>query len=158
MIAFAFKIAAATGSQWSEMISRVTGSPYSHVELWLDGPINNARCFSSREPHGAGFEQIDLSDARLWNVITLNCTPIQETSANGFCLRTDGKIYDGLGLVPFVFKKGPELHDYHAVFCSEVCAAVASKCANKDLGGLFPWQVSPGMLYDMAVRDFMLST
>jgi hypothetical protein len=153
VISLAFKVAAATGSDWSMLISKLSGSPYSHVELWLDGPISNARCFSSREPHGAGFQQIDLSDGKLWVIVPVASALEQEASVNGYCFGCDGKIYDGVGLLGFELKNAA-IHDYHAVFCSEVCADALHKCAGKNILPLEPWQISPGMLYEMAVKDF----
>lgn len=149
MIQLAFKIAAATGDPWSIAIAKASGSPYSHVEGWLDGPITRARCFSSREPHGAGFEVIDLSNAALWAIVPFACTPAEEAAANGFCLGADGKLYDGLGLIGFKLAN-PKIHDYHALFCSETWAAIAQKCCGRDMGGVVPWLVSPGMLFAAA--------
>lgn len=151
MIQLAFKIAAKTGSAWSELIARESGSIYSHVEMWIGGPQSNATCFSSREPHGAGFEQIDLT-TDLWHLVPVVCTPDQELKIEGFCLGTDGKIYDGVGLLGYQFKQ-PALHDYHAVFCSEVCAAALQKCAAKTLPGV-PWLISPGELCKLAEAGF----
>lgn len=78
MIRFAFKIAAEAarrenglGKIFSEGIAEVTGGKFSHVEIWYDGPQNNAWCFTAREPDGTGFRQIDLSDATLWEIVDI---------------------------------------------------------------------------------------
>jgi hypothetical protein len=148
VITLAFKIAAASDSQWSKLVAHASGSIYSHVEGWLDGPKTNARCFSSREPHGAGFEQIDLTTPGLWDFLPFPCTPDQEMSANGFCLGADGKLYDGVGLLGFKLAD-PAIHDYHALFCSETWAAIAQKCCGRPLPKV-PWLISPGELYTLA--------
>ncbi len=152
MIQLAFKIAAKTGSAWSQLIARESGSIYSHVEGWLDGPQNNARCFSSREPHGAGFEQIDLTVPGLWDTIPFVCTPEQEALANGFCLGADGKMYDGVGLLGYGLANA-SIHDYHSLFCSETWAAIAQKCCRKTLPRA-AWLISPGELFDLVKVDF----
>ena len=150
MIKYAFKIASKSGSAWSALIARESGSIYSHVEIWLDGPIKNARCFSSREPHGAGFQNIDLTDP-MWDIFDVFFTPEQEQCANGYCLGCDGKMYDGLGLIGYEFKN-PALHDYHAIFCSEVGAAILQKCGGRSMKTV-PWQTDPGTLAKFIIAD-----
>jgi hypothetical protein len=150
MIYFAFKIAARAGSAWSLLIAKESGSMYSHVEVWLDGPRENARCFSSREPHGAGFQQINLTDA-MWDIFPVFFTPEQESMVNGYCLGCDGKIYDGLGLIGYQFKNA-SIHDFHAVFCSEVGAAILQKCGGRSMKTV-PWQTSPGDLANFVKSD-----
>ncbi len=148
MISLAFKVAAKTGSAWSELIAKETGSPYSHVEGWLSGAPNNAHCFSSREPHGAGFAQIDLTVSGLWDIVPVILTAEEEALANGFCLGCDGKNYDAIGLIGYALSN-PDIHDYSAIFCSETWAAIAAKCWGKTLPKQ-PWQISPGQLYALA--------
>lgn len=149
MIRLAFKVAAASGSTWSALIAAASGSPYSHIEGWLSGPLSNAKCFSSREPHGAGFQQLDLGQPGLW-VITapLKLTADEETLALGFCLGCDGKNYNGIGLLGYALHN-PAIHDYSQVFCSETWAAIAQHCWSKTLPKQ-PWQISPGDLYALA--------
>lgn len=149
MIRLAFKVAAAAGSPWSQLIAQVSKSPFSHVEGWLSGPANAARCFSSREPHGAGFDTIDLSQPGLWDITPpLKLTPEQETLACGYCLGCDGKNYDGVGLIGFALQDA-RIHDYASVFCSETWAAIAQHCWSKTLPKQ-PWQISPGDLCTLA--------
>jgi hypothetical protein len=149
MIRLAFKIAAADHNPWSELVAKVSGSPYCHVEGWLSGPATNARCFSSREPHGAGFEQLDLTAPGRWVILpALDLTPEQESLAWGYCLGCDGKNYDGVGLIGFALHD-QKIHDYSSIFCSETWAAIAQHCWSKTLP-VQPWQISPGMLCDLA--------
>jgi hypothetical protein len=149
MIRLAFRLAASTGNPFSELISKVTGSPYSHVEGWLSGPQNNAKCFSSREPHGAGFQQIDLTVPGRWEITEpMALTGDQEALACGYCLGCDGKNYDGVGLVGFAVHN-PAIHDYSSIFCSETWAAIAQHCWSKTLP-VQPWQISPGLLFELA--------
>lgn len=148
MIYLAFKIAAATHDTWSEIVARETGSIYCHVEGWLSGPKTAALCFSSREPHGAGFETIDLTTPGLWDLLPFPCTGEQEAAANGFCLGADGKMYDGVGILGYKLRD-PSVHDFHALFCSETWAAIAQKCAGRVLPKQ-PWQIVPGELFALA--------
>lgn len=152
MIRLAFKIAAATGDRWSMLIAKESGSPYSHVEVWLDGPSDKAHCFSSREPAGASYTVLDLTNPQLWNVIDVDLSPEQEAAARGYCAGADGKLYDGVGLLGYRFAN-PRIHDPHAVFCSEAGAAMC-QVAGKDLGGKQPWQFSPGDLCALAKSGF----
>ena len=143
----AFKIAAKSGSAWSEMIARESNSPYSHVEGWLSGPQNAAQCFSSREPKGAGYATIDLTQP-MWEIVPITLTHDQEQLTNGFCLGCNGKMYNGLGLVGFKADI-PQMTDPHAIFCSQVWATVARSCWGKQLP-VQPWMISPGQLYTLA--------
>jgi hypothetical protein len=72
----------------------------------------------------------------------------QEALACGYCLGADGKNYDGLGLVGFAVHN-PAIHDYSMIFCSETIAAIAQHCWSKILPAQ-PWQISPGMLVELA--------
>lgn len=166
MTALAFVIAAKTGSGWSDLIAAASASPYSHVELWLGGPKTAALCFSSREPAGASFEIIDLTQPK-YEIVPLNVTPLEEAKILGFCLGANGKSYDGMGLIGYKFGTG--LHDDHDVFCSEVCASDLQKCAGLFTGpeitldmllkSPYPdafstkraWMISPGDLHALAV-------
>ena len=147
MIQLAFKIAAATGELWSELIAKQSNSIYSHVEIWLSGPQNKALCFSSREPDGACFKTIDLSNSNLWTICSFITTRDQEININGFCLGTNGKWYDGIGLIGYK-TANPTLHDPHAVFCSEVVAEIAKYCVGRILSKE-PWLISPGELFTL---------
>ena len=150
MIQYAFKIASKTGDPWSNLVARASGYIYSHIAVWLNGERNAAYCFSSREPHGAGFQTIDIT-SDMWDVLPLNCTSEQEKIIWGFCLGADGKMYDGIGLLGF--GKEPAIHDYHALHCSETGSAIAQKCCGKTLPK-DPWMISPGELYELLKRDF----
>lgn len=157
MIYFAFKVAASTDSFFSHEIARVTRNPFCHVEIVLDATDpGRARCFSSREGHGAGFALIDIRNQALWEIIQIPCTPEQELLVRGYCMGADGKAYDYAAIPRFVAVAAghdaiPELHDFRALFCSECAADVVAKCLGKSLGGKHPWVISPGMLHDMAV-------
>ncbi len=142
MIKLAFVIAE-KASDWSKMIAKASNSPYSHVELWLDGPQNQARCFSSREPIGASFMIRDLSTAE-WEIVVPNLI-ISSTQAQAFCLGANGKDYDMIGLLGY--RLGTGLHDNHDVFCSEVVGEALM--ASSDFKLLKdPWMTSPGDLYN----------
>jgi len=144
MIHFAFKIASklppGVERNWSMLVATASGSIYSHVEVWLNGDIKTAYCFSSREPHGAGFQVIDLS-APEWEIVPLNTTPDQEKYIWGYCLGADGKGYDGVGLLGF--GKIPAIHDFRCLHCSETAANILAKCLKQKLSKL-AWMLSPG--------------
>jgi hypothetical protein len=133
------------------MIGKASGSPYSHVELWLDGPQNAARCFSSREPSGASFMVRDLTTPE-WEIVPYHSVIGPQDESNlfdcveSFCEGANGKSYDMAGLLGY--KLGTGLHDDHDVFCSEVVSECLQKCAGlvlpKD-----PWMTSPGDLYKL---------
>ena len=148
MIQLAFVIAAKTGSAWSEMIGKASGSPYSHVELWLYGSQSKARCFSSREPAGALFMYRDLTTPE-WEIVGHPGCEIDSEMGEeivAFCNGANGKAYDMAGLLGY--KLGTGLHDDHDVFCSEVVSSCLQQCARlvlpKD-----PWMISPGDLYKL---------
>lgn len=147
MIQLAFVIASKTGSAWSEMIAKASGSPYSHVEICLDGPRNAARCFSSREPDGASFMVRDLTSPEL-EIVSLKpaLTEQQEYMVEAFCWGANGKAYDMAGLLGY--KLGNGLHDDHDVFCSEVVSACLRACAGLVLPAE-PWMISPGDLHKL---------
>lgn len=146
MIQFAFKVAhllpPGIERNWSMLVATASGSIYSHVEIWLNGDRNKAYCFSSREPHGAGFQEIDLTTPE-WEIVPIRATPDQQLYVWGYCLGADGKGYDGVGLLGF--GKIPAIHDYKALHCSETGANIMSKCLNKTLPKL-AWMMAPGDL------------
>ena len=147
MIQLAFVVAAKTGSPWSEMIAKASGSPYSHVELWLSGPQNAARCFSSREPIGASFMTRDLTTPE-WEIVQYppaNSPGVPQT-IEAFCQGSNGKSYDMAGLLGY--KLGTGMHDDHDVFCSEVVSECLADCAGLKLEKE-PWMTSPGDLYKL---------
>lgn len=153
MIQLAFKIAAKTGSKWSEMIAKASNSPYSHVEMWLDGVSSAARCFSSREPVGAAFMVLDLTTPE-WEITPYSVLGRDEV-IQAFCNGANGKSYDMAGLLGY--KLGNGLHDDHDVFCSEVVSECLQECAGLVLPKA-PWMTSPGDLYNLVTAMYNLVT
>jgi hypothetical protein len=151
-VVLAFKIAANSDSEWSKLIARESNSPYSHVEGWLSGAQNKAFCFSSREIYGAGFKFLDLTDSSLWEIVPIDLTFDQISRTQAFCQGSDGKGYDGVGLIGYALKD-PAIHDYSKVFCSEVWAEIAAKCWGKILPR-DPWLISPGDLYTLVKENW----
>ena len=151
MISLAFKNADKAGGFFSKAIKWKTGGPFSHVELWLSGTIYNAHCFSSREPKGTGFTQLDLRDKDLWTIVDLpGLTPAQEHDINVWCVGCGKKEYDFLGILGFVWPFG-EVHDDSDLFCSECCTL----CLQQVLGwfpGVKSYKTSPVKLYEMVKR------
>jgi hypothetical protein len=152
MIAYAFKNASKSGSLWSKLIAWKTGGPYSHVELWISGPLEKAFCFSSREGSGCSFKEIDLtSPVGLWTIVPL---PMDEGAAQrafGYAAGLDAaKVrYDYLGILGIGTGHGE--HNDRDRFCSEVCVEALQLCAGwwRDEKR---WLISPSALYKMATE------
>lgn len=142
----AFKDAELAGTFFSRLIRWKTGGRFSHVELWIDGPRENALCFSSREPHGTGYAHINLSSP-LFTIVEIAATPQQEMDVRWFAEGTGVKRYDFLGILGFCFPWGE--HDDADVFCSEWCTLVLQR-----VFGMFPgvksWKTDPTQLFRLA--------
>lgn len=118
-------------------IRRVTGSPFSHVEL-IVGPCDlgqTALCLSSSGRDGGVREKPILLKPDHWRLVRLNIEP--EDPAR-FIRERIGAAYDYWGILlsqalPFGW------HDPTCWFCSEICAAA--------LGLEDPQRVSPGGLW-----------
>ena len=156
MIRFAFKKSAAeTGfaAIIGKEISRVSGSPYCHVEIVLEAnaDFTSCLCFSSREPHGAGFEEIDLSNREMWDLVDLHLNRDQELMVHGYCNGCDGKGYAFVNIAGIALHN-PAWHDFTRIICSETGATALKTCAGKDLGGKHAWDVTPGDLHALALN------
>jgi hypothetical protein len=151
MIHLAFK--RQTGGIFDKLICWKTGSEFCHVELWLDGNIQAALCFSSRQPDGTSFAHINLAatfDGKpIYELIPLYLTSKQEIAVNAFCQGCGHKDYDWLGILGFVLPWGE--HDDHDRFCSEICTESLEKPL-KWWPGVKPWETSPGDLYRLAIK------
>ena len=148
MVQLAFVVASEAGSVWSDLIAKTSNSPYSHVELWLDGPQNAARCFSSREPLGASFMVRDLATPE-WEIVHLPPTlyhgsQLEDCMIEAYCQGANGKEYDLLGLAGI--GTGTGAHSDADVFCSEFVSGCLKFCLGIMLSKV-PWMESPGMLY-----------
>ena len=146
MVALAFK--RSTGGFLDKAICWKTGSPYCHVELMLAGPIDDAQCFSSRQPHGTGFANINLRDDKIWDLVVLPLNPSQENALLNFCKGCGSKEYDWVGILGFVLPWGE--HDDYDRFCSEIC----TEALQKVLGwfpDVKPWKTSPADLYKLVL-------
>jgi hypothetical protein len=107
VIYYAFKNAARSaqidgagaGRLFDEAIARWTGGQYCHVETWLSGAINAARCYSARQPCGTGFDTIDLSDCALWRVVRVDTDPYEEAKALGYAIGGEGRPYNMAGII-----------------------------------------------------------
>lgn len=130
------------GAFFSSAIHLKTGSPYSHVEFWLDGPLNAARCFSSREPAGSSWSTLDLTDALLWTIVPIpSATPEQLSHIEWFANGARGRDYDALGIMGVELGNGA--HDTSDRFCSEMVFDIGQNCLGwpKDIPR---WLVTPG--------------
>jgi len=119
MTNLAFKIAAKAGGPISKGIAAVTHGPYSHVELWLGGPQQFALCYSSREPVGTGFANIDLTDGSLWRVIPVTISLQLESPLMWFCMGSQGRPYNFKGIEGIALDT--DQHNESERFCSEAC-------------------------------------
>lgn len=129
---------------FTKEIMNFTGGSYSHVEFWLKGPIDQALCFSSREPLGSSFSTIDLSNRLEWTIIGLPPSDtITMAKAEWFCKGTAGRLYDGVGIVGIGTGQA-RVHDPYARFCSETCAEIGQQVFQLPvLSGLNAWQIAP---------------
>lgn len=156
----AFKDADLAGDFFSKAIKWRTRGRFSHVEVWLSGPINAARCFSSRVPNGTGHVVIDLTEQRrdqtgkmcnLWTCVKVPCTPEQEIFVRWFIKGMGYKRYDYPAILGFVLNRR-RIHDKARITCSECGCLILQKCFGlflKDSTGheIFPWTVSPWTLF-----------
>ena len=167
--AFAFHNAAYTLARETNPLSKLftaeimhfTGGMYSHVEFWLKGEIGEATCFSSREPLGSSFSVIDLSNPAEWTIVEIGpFDDLTMVEAEWFCKGTEGRLYDGVGIVGIGTGQA-RVHDPYARFCSETCAEIGQKVFNlKVLEGLNAWQIAPSGhprngfgLYDLLMKS-----
>jgi hypothetical protein len=134
MLQLAFYKGPATDT-WHQLAHRVicwvTGSPYSHVELVIDG----ACCSASPRDGGVRGKRIDLASGK-WDVI--NVPGHSEARAWDWFCRHNGHAYDYAGVLRFVLPLLPSRRNQW--FCSEAVAA-ALGLPTADL-----W--TPGMLAD----------
>lgn len=144
MICLAFKSAALAGGLFSEAIAKHTGGQFSHVEMWLSGPLNAAMCFSSREPFGTSFKVIDLSEQVngkcLWTMLALKVATEQEKDAFWFCMGSKGRDYDSMGIIGIGLGTG--VHDSSDRFCSEMVWDVGQNVFGWD-PSIDRWMVAP---------------
>lgn len=123
----------------------------SHVEVIFPG----GRSFSSREPHGAGWADIDYAaDPDGWLFADLVDVPHEfVVNARQWANARAGKGYDFLGILRFYLVKR-RLNDRD--FCSECGLLIAHIC------GRFldadPALTSPQRLYDLVRADYLART
>lgn len=113
-----------------------TWSPYSHVELVIDG-----RCFSaSSRDGGVRGKEIDLGSGH-WDVVDLpQRYQLRQAQAKAWFAAHDGQNYDWLGVARLFILLWwlPVRHGHH--FCSKAIAAA--------LGVPRPEEFSPQMLLE----------
>jgi hypothetical protein len=113
-----------------------TRSPYSHVELVVDGYAYS----SSGRDDGVRRKLIDFTDGK-WDLFDLDKSFVDESYVKDFFFQTDSKKYDWAGVfrypLPFLW------NDPNRWYCSEWCSA-GLRYQNND--------VSPGKLFKL-VQD-----
>jgi hypothetical protein len=118
----------APGTLADRLVRMVTGSPYSHCEL----VINGTACSSSIRDGGVRMKGIYLDPAK-WDVVEVDG---DVTVAWSWFATHVGERYDWAGVFRFVIPFLP--HRRRQWFCSEACAAA--------LGLPDPADWTPGML------------
>lgn len=142
----------AFGGKFDRLIDAWTNGPYSHAELWLDGPAHMARCFSSSSRDGGTrYKVIDL-DSGKWDAIALPFTELDRWIIERHIAELGHKKYDWLGILGFVLPWGE--HDDNDRFCSEICLELIQTRGYLmvDPSGVRykAWQVSPVRLAAIA--------
>jgi hypothetical protein len=134
------------GGVWDKAIDIWTRGEYSHVELWLDGPVHRARCYSS-SPRDGGirYSIIDL-DSGKWDAIALPFTEMDRWIIERHISDLGHKKYDWLGILGFVLPWGE--HDDKDRFCSEICLDLIQ--TRGYLMQYKAWEVSPVKLAAIA--------
>jgi hypothetical protein len=148
VIQFAFKDAAVAatresfaGRLFAEGIAHVTGGNFSHVELWLSGPLNAAYCFSSREPAGTQFTTLDLTDTSLWTIVAAPAALLYE-QVLFWCKGREGRRYNFLGLDGIAI--GTPITDPHDDFCSQCQFELLQDCLGIWQGSRSYWIAPSG--------------
>lgn len=130
------------GSIIDRLISFFTKSEYIHCEIVTSKNKNSIYGYSSYIGEGVRAKWIDIDDR--WELIPLNNTKfkcIRAQEIKDFYSKTEGKKYDYLGCLGFVFGNSDNPNRY---FCSEWCAEA--------LGIENPSKVSPAKLHDMIIE------
>jgi hypothetical protein len=116
-----------------------TAGRFSHCELVVSGPDNEAVCLSSSYRDGGVRQKvIDLTSGR-WELVDI--IGDKAVALNWF-LKNDGKHYDVPGLFGFVLPFRMNMR--HWWFCSEACAEA--------LGLKRSWEIHPNKLYEIVMN------
>ena len=122
-------------------IARVTGGEFSHVEIVLSRNDNGSyKCFSSREPGGTNFADIDLTDQELWKVVNFPTSPVDDARILAWCQGRRGRRYNFVGIAAIL--NGLAITDPHADFCSQ-CATEMPQDLFNQWPGLPGYWVAP---------------
>jgi len=138
----------AYGGKFDALIDAWTNGPYSHAELWLDGPAHRARCFSSSaRDGGTRYKVIDL-DSGKWDAIPLPFNELDRWIIERHIAELGHRKYDWLGILGFVLPWGE--HNDKDCFCSEICLHLIQ--TRGYLLRYKAWQVSPVKLAAIAAE------
>jgi hypothetical protein len=155
MLVYAFKNAKVSiqrgdevGKLMDEMIVRVTGGVYCHVEAWLSGPQNAAECYSARSPEGTSIKIIDLTDASLWTTVSVDTTPEEDRALYGYAVGSKDRPYNFPGLIG-IGTDTPITMPW-ARFCSQECFKMGIElvASMKRFASVNPLHVAPSGLPD----------
>jgi hypothetical protein len=111
----------------------------------------DGRSYSSREPKGTAWEQIDYAkDPKDWLFVDLVDIDRKAVDAARMWADAHENIgYDFIGILRFYLTRKSKNSKF---FCSEVCVTLAQLCGR--FRGLDPSLVSPQRLYDLALADY----
>ncbi|RLC81293.1 MAG: hypothetical protein DRI61_04125, partial [Chloroflexi bacterium] len=131
----------AHGTLADRLVRWWTRSPYSHVEVVIDGIWYSA---SPREGEVRS-KAMPMSWDR-WDFVRINATPSQKRHIRDLFESQMGKHYDWLGIVMTqIIPLG--IQNPSRWFCSEICAAVLHDSGAAPLSAMPAWY-SPGRLYE----------
>lgn len=142
-VVFAFRQNAPGLVSWLIRFVTKSEQKISHVEVvFPDG-----RSFSSREPKGAAWADIDYSQGQ-WKFCSIEVTDEQLAEALKITAQMEGRGYDFLGIVRFYLGWS---RNNDRPFCSEYGGMIA-KCFGLALNA-DPNLISPQRLFDLVAAD-----
>ena len=131
------------GTWIDRLIRWWTGGKYSHCEIMFSDGL----CFSSSSrDKGTRFKEIDMQFGH-WDIVELHDVTIEEEDKiREWCKSKEGKPYDYLGLLGFVFFA--DFDDKKKYYCSEICLK-----AMEIIGRIsYEKRVSPTYMRDLLVE------
>ena len=145
-IAFYKKETTFKESKYDSLIRWWTRSPFSHVELVIDG------LWYTSSPRDGGVRSKKLKYKKEhWTLLNLNLTDEQVEDVKSFFNGEIGKKYDILGIVfSQIFFLGKDMRNEW--FCSEICLAALQECGVLD-DKLNPALYAPGDLMNLVLKD-----
>jgi hypothetical protein len=141
-VTFAFyKGLEAPGTRFDDkLICWWTKSPYSHVELIVNGYM-----YSTSPRDGKVRAKKHIYDLSTWEYVDIKVNPDRIYDFNNYFKLTKGMKYDWMGILGFIFPLQDRTKEY---FCSEWCSKAGIIMGISKLFLLEPSKTSPGKLYE----------